>query len=359
MSALRPCLVLVLAACTPQGTPWDWKLPEGMPAPAVPADNPMTKEKVELGRHLFYDLRLSGNGTMACASCHAQAKGFADGKKTPVGSTGDVVPRNAPGLANVAYLFPLTWANPNLDTLERQALGPMFGEGPIELGLSQRSAAVYATLRADATYQALFAAAFPNDPDPVQTPRITQALASFQRALVSFESPYDLFRRGVKDTLSESARRGHTFFNEEKGECYHCHFGPELSSAYATVETKTKAYTFHNTGLYDPYPAPNRGLFELTQKPEDLGFFRVPSLRNVALTAPYMHDGSVATLADVLDVYAEGGRGTGKGHPRKDPLIRPFPLTAQEKEDLLAFLNALTDASLVTDPRFADPWPVR
>ena len=191
----------------------------------------------------------------------------------------------------------------------------------------------------------------------MQTGRITQAIASFQRALVSFESPYDLFRRGVKGTLSESALRGHTFFNEEKGECYHCHFGPELSSAYATVETKTKAYTFHNTGLYDPYPAPNRGLFELTQQPEDLGFFRVPSLRNIALDRS-VHARRVGgdVVRGARHLRGRRPRG-GEGAPAEGPAHPPVSTgTAQEKEDLLAFLNALTDASLVTDERFANPW---
>jgi cytochrome c peroxidase len=366
-------LVVALLACGPsQGTPWDWKLPKDMPAPAVPADNPVTVEKVALGRHLFYDVRLSGNGTQACATCHSQAKAFSDGNATPRGSTGEDVPRNAPGLANVAYLYPLTWANPQIDTLEKQALGPMFGEAPIELGVGADPEKVYQRFRDDPAYQKLFAAAFPGEKDPVRTELITKAIASFERTLVSFQSPYDQFRQGVKGALSASAMRGHAFFFEEKGECYHCHFGPELSSAYATADTRTRVIDFHNTGLYDVdgkggYPAPNRGLFELTQKPGDMGFFRVPSLRNVALTAPYMHDGSMATLSDVLDFYAAGGReipagphaGDGRANPHKDPLVRKFPLTAEEKADLLAFLESLTDTTLVTDERFSNPFPVR
>ncbi|HZI12131.1 MAG TPA: MbnH family di-heme enzyme [Myxococcus sp.] len=348
---------------------YDWKLPPGFPEPFVPEDNPMTAEKVELGRHLFYDVRLSGNGTQACASCHEQARAFSDGKRTPVGSTGHAVPRNAPGLANVAYLSTYTWANPKLETLEAQALVPLFNEVPTELGLTPRLDEVLQRLREDARYPELFRAAFPEAAEPVGKDAIVKALASFQRTLLSGSSPYDRYLQGESGALSVSAKRGMELFFGERAECYHCHSGPHLTNSFRVKDSKLQGMQFFNTGLYDlngqgAYPPDNPGLFEFTGRQVDQGRFRVPPLRNVALTAPYMHDGSIATLGEVLDHYTAGGRnvtegpfvGDGRTNPNKDPLVRPFTLTAEEKADLIAFLESLTDTAFIQDPRFSNPW---
>ena len=181
-------------------------LPKGFPAPLIPIENLQSAVKVELGRHLFYDKRMSGNGTQSCASCHKQALGFTDGLAHSVGSTGQMHPRSAMGLTNVAYVSALTWANPLLRTLEEQALGPMFGEHPVELGLAGKEDELLARLTSDARYPALFARAFPGDARPISLANITRALASFERTLISGRSAYDRFLYGNESSaLSDAA----------------------------------------------------------------------------------------------------------------------------------------------------------
>lgn len=350
--------------------PYDWQLPLGFPEPYVPPSNPMTAAKVALGRHLFYDRRLSANGTQACASCHDPARAFSDGLVTPTGSTGDALPHNAMGLANVAYLPVLTWANPLLETLEDQALVPMFGEHPVELQTYRDTEAILDRFREDAAYQALFGAAFPGGGDEVTVGNVTRAIASFERTLIAGDSPYDrLVFGGDPTALSESQLRGMQLFNSERTECYHCHAGTTFTTAFRSKTSSHGEVTFENDGLYDvggdgSYPAGDQGLYEITKDPGDRGKFRVPTLRNVALTAPYMHDGSMATLDDVLEHYRRGGRlitegplaGDGKQNPNKSPLVRGISITDDEKADLRAFLEALTDETLGTVPEHTSPF---
>lgn len=360
---------VLASACEEPTDAWVWSLPEGFPEPFVPADNPMSREKVELGRHLFYDERLSHNETMACASCHEQRLAFTDGKATTVGSTGHALPRSSMGLINVAFLSVYTWANPKLATLEEQALVPMFADFPIELGTQQDTAGILRRFADDPAYVELFAAAFPDDAAPVTTQRITQALAAFQRTLISGDSPYDRFAYGGdRSALSDAARRGLDLFFSERTECYHCHAGVAFSTAFRSASSEQGPPDFQNNGLYDldgagAYPPGNGGLFEFTGDARDQGKFRVPTLRNVALTGPYMHDGSIATLAEVIEHYAAGGRevkdgpfaGDGRQNPNKSTLVHALDLTAAEKADMVAFLESLTDEGFVTDPRFGPP----
>lgn len=371
-------LALVLGAVQPAAgggpTPYIFKLPNGFPPPRIPDDNPMTLEKIELGRFLFYDTRMSGNETFSCASCHKQELAFTDGRKRSIGSTGEVHPRGAMSLANAVYNSTLTWANPNEDHLEEQAVGPMFGQDPVELGLTGREVELFARLRADARYRRLFAEAFPDEADPIDLAGITRALASFQRTLISGNSNYDRYFFGIDDeALTPSAIRGadlffSTFF--EKVECNHCHnaFNFTLSVDHNGLPVGNMA--FHNTGLYNidghgAYPPDNVGIFKITEKPGDMGSFKAPTLRNIAVTAPYMHDGSVATLEEVIDHYAAGGRSTitnepytsmGSASPLRSNFVKGFQVTAQEKADLIAFLQGLTDEEFLTNPRFADPF---
>jgi cytochrome c peroxidase len=358
-------------AQTPAGlTPWDWRLPAGVPKPVVPDDNPMSVEGVALGRHLFYDMRLSGNGTQSCATCHAQSLSFTDGRRTSTGSTGDALARNAQPIINVAYNSTLTWGNPLLEKLEQQIQIPMFAEFPVELGITGREEVVLQRFRDDVTYQALFRAAFPGDPDPVTYANIVKALASFSRALVSFGSPYDRLVYGGDDSaLSEAAKRGMALFLSERLECHHCHTGFNFTQSTQHEGTTFVERPFFNTGLYSldangAYPANNQGLAELTNDANDMGKFRPPTLRNVALTGPYMHDGSVETLDEVIAIYGRGGRliesgplaGDGRLNPHKSGLVPGFQLDDQERADLLAFLQSLTDTSILSDERFSDPF---
>lgn len=366
-------LLLVAAlGCEPQEqeeATWQWELPPGFPKPYVPPDNPMSATKVELGRRLFYDKRLSHSGTMACASCHEQARAFTDGKVTPTGSTGHVLPRNAMSLTNVAYLSYFTWANPKLASLEEQALVPMFADFPLELGVQVDTELVLSRFRDDPEIAELFAQAFPGEDDPVTVANITRAIASFERTLISGNSPYDRYvYQGDKSAMSPAALRGMELFFSERAECYHCHAGITFTTSFRTADSEPGPADFQNTGLYNiggsgAYPTGNGGLYEFTGDVADMGKFRVPTLRNVALTAPYMHDGSVATLTEVVELYAAGGRtiadgphaGDGRTHPNKSPLVRETDLTPQDVADLVEFLHSLTDESFVQDPRFGPP----
>jgi len=371
--AVAGALAILLAGAAGRAgrpsTAWVWRLPSGFPVPKVPADNPMTVEKVELGRRLFYDTRLSGNRTFACANCHQQAHAFADALPRGVGSTGEMHPRGSMPLSNIAYSPVLTWANPNMKRLEDQALVPMFGERPIELGLAGKENELLARLRGDPRYQRMFPAAFPDSPDPFTLQNVTRAIASFERTLISGNSPYDRAQRGEPGAMSPAARRGEKLFFSEELECFHCHGGFNFTGTTDYVGKGIAEVEFHNTGLYNvdgkgAYPADNPGIKEFTQRAEDMGRFKAPSLRNVALTAPYMHDGSIPTLEGVLDHYAAGGRtvhegpnkGVGSANPFKSEFITGFTLSRRERDDVIAFLNSLTDSSFIRDPRFANPW---
>jgi cytochrome c peroxidase len=356
------------------GASYVWDLPPGFPRPKVPADNPMTPAKVELGRYLFYDTRLSVDGTYSCATCHEQRLAFTDGKGRAVGVTGEVHPRGSMGLANIAYSPVLTWANPTQRRLEAQALVPMFGEDPIvELGLSGKEQQMLARLAAEPRYPPMFAAAFPGEPAPVTLANVTKAIASFERTLLSGRSPYDLYRTSADPkALSPAALRGEEIFFSERTECFHCHGGFNFTETADYVGKGFAEIEFHNTGLYNigedgAYPPQNTGVHEVTGDPEDMGRYKAPSLRNIALTAPYMHDGSIATLADVVRHYEAGGRtvpegphkGVGADNPRKSEFVKGFTLTDDERADLVAFLESLTDLAFTSDARFANPWPAR
>ena len=272
-------------------------------------------------------------------------------------------------IVNIVYTPVLTWANPHMKQLERQALVPMFGEHPVELGLSGREGEFIARLRAKAPYGDLFARAFAGESDPFTVENVTRAIAAFQRTLISGASPYDRYLNGERNAISAAARRGEALFFSERLECFHCHGGFNFSQ---TTDHAGKAFAeieFHNTGLYNldatgAYPKENQGVFEVTGNPADMGKFRAPTLRNIAVTAPYMHDGSIPTLDEVIAHYAAGGRtipagprkGIGSRNPHKSQFLKGFTLTPREKRDLLAFLRSLTDESFLTNPEFSNPW---
>jgi cytochrome c peroxidase len=348
---------------------WTWELPSGFAVPKVPEGNPMSTAKVDLGRFLFYDKRLSGNGTQSCASCHHQDKAFTDGKAVAIGSTGDMHPRAAQPLMNVAYNATLTWVNPSLVTLEKQMEVPLFGDNPVEMGVNDSNKAdVLRRITTDPVYPAKFAAAFPGLGEPVGWGQVIQAISTFQRSLISGNSRYDQYTQG-KATLTPAESRGLALFMGEKAECFHCHGSFNFNDHVVHAASRVVETPFHNTGLYNiggtgNFPEGNQGLFEFTAKATDRGLFRAASLRNIELTAPYMHDGSIATLEAVLDFYAAGGRnitsgpraGDGRKHPNKSDLITLIDLNAQEKADIVAFLKTLTDHDFITNPKFADPF---
>jgi cytochrome c peroxidase len=342
VAALVAIAAIVSIAAVPQE--YTWRLPAGFPVPRVPADNPMSEAKVELGRRLFYDRRLSLNGRQACADCHRQERAFTDGEPHATGSTGAAHRRNVPTLANVAYAPALTWADPRHTTLEEQARVPLFGTEPVEMGFGGREDELVHRLEEVPLYRDGFAAAFPHETRPVTLDNLTRALASFERTLVSGGSPYDRLVYGdVQDALPPGARRGMRLFFSEKSRCGECHGGLAFTGVvdYAELERPPRP-RFLDDGL-----SPNGldpGLEESTGRRRDRGRFKVPTLRNVALTAPYMHDGRLPTLAAVLDHYALAG-----------PDREAITLSDGERADLLAFLDALTDQAFVSEPRFALP----
>jgi len=357
------------AAPAAESAPYEWQLPPGFPPPAIPEDDPMTVAKVELGRFLFYDQRLSDNGTYSCATCHEQALAFTDGKPQAVGSTGQVHPRGSMSLANVAYAATLTWGHPYLASLERQAQLPMFGDTPVELGLRSQ-AELEERLAGIPEYGARFAAAFPGDDAPISLGNAESAIASFERSLISGNAPFDRWlMTGDESAISDSAKRGFALFNTETFECYHCHGGFAFTDHVVFADEAFPQVLFHNTGLYNidgrgGFPAPNTGVESVSEDPADMGRFKAPTLRNIAVTAPYMHDGSIATLSEVLDHYAAGGRtitdgpnaGIGSANPFKSNFVRGFRMTEEERADLLAFLESLTDREFLENPAHADPF---
>ncbi len=368
--AAQLLLVTVLAAGCGGGDGYSFDVPRGFPAaPRVPSENPMSEAKVELGRHLFYDRRLSLDESTSCGSCHEQARAFTDGLARSEGITGDLTPRSAQPLMNIGYTPTLTWANPNLTSLEEQALVPIFGEDPIEMGMAGNEDLLLARLAADADYIARFAESFPGEADPISVTNVVRAIAAFERTLISGDSRADRYEAGDQSALTDEEVMGRDLFFSERLECFHCHGGFTFSSAVDHADNVFTQATFQNNGLYNldgdgAYPEPNTGLHAFTLNPADQGLMRPPSLRNIAVTAPYMHDGSIETLEGVLDHYAAGGRniedgplaGDGRDNPNKSIFVRGFILTEAERAAVLAYLRALTDEAFLADPRFSDPF---
>jgi cytochrome c peroxidase len=332
---------------------YNWNLPPGFPVPSVPADNPMSSQKVELGRRLFGEPRLSITGQYACSSCHQPELAYSDGKSRALGATGEETKRSAMSLSNVAYNPAFTWGDPRIDTLERQMLRPLFNQHPVEMGLAGRQRNALQALSSDPTYLRAFSEAFPASPKPLSTPNVIKAIAAYERTLISGRAAFDRYVFDDDDSaLAPEAKRGMALFYSKRVGCGQCHGGINFSGPIRSRGQQKISALFANNGLYSidgrgAYPTADIGLMAVTHRTTDMGKFRVPTLRNIALTAPYMHDGSMATLAEVIDHYAQGGRQLPAGPSARNHLvdrrIRPFHLTAQEKDDLIAFLQSLTD----------------
>ena len=300
----------------------------GLPPVPVPASNPVTAETVELGRRLFHDAKLSGDNTVSCASCHVPKAGFADPRQFSVGMGGKTGNRNAPTALNAAY-HPLQFWDGRAASLEEQAAGPI--ANPVEMNLQHEVCT--GRIGSDPAYQPLFEKAF--GPGPVTMDKITKAIASFERTLISGNSAFDRYEYGGdKRAMSAAAIRGLAIFKDAKrGNCAACH----------TIGEKDALFTdgkFHNlgVGLNSRGELTDLGRYEQTKVEADKGAFRTPTLRNIALTAPYMHDGSQKTLRDVVDFYVGGG----SSNPHLDKDIKELKLSGAGRADLAAFLEALT-----------------
>ncbi len=301
------------------------------PVMPIPADNPQTPEKIQLGRKLFYDARLSADNSISCSSCHQQKFAFTNaGNAVSTGIRGQKGSRNAPTLGNVGWRKSLFWEGGS-PSLELQAMGPITAHD--EMGIEP--SVLVARLKGIPEYSKAFSSVFT---DGLTMLNITRAIASFERTLVSNRSPYDQYLAGDQKAMSKAAVRGMELFFGENGDCFHCHNGFNLTTE-----------ALHNTALQKTNP--DLGLARITNRKSDEGKFKTPTIRNVALTAPYMHDGSIPTLEKVLDHYNKGG----EDNPNADTLMRPLGLSKTEISDLIEFLKALTDVEFTRDPRFAAP----
>ena len=290
----------------------------------------MSEAKVALGRRLFFDKRLSISGKYSCASCHDPARSYSDGRPVALGATGAPLPHSAMALINVAYNVSFGWTKPELTSLEAQMLEPLLNQHPVELGLAGREQAVARTLAADPAYARSFAAVFQDGAPAVTLDHIVKAIAAFERTLISGQSPFDRYVfNGEHHALSPQAKAGMALFFAPRAGCSACHSGFNFSGNWRDSEGATGEASFANNGSSD--------------QP-----MRVPTLRNIALTAPYMHDGRFATLEAVVDHYAQvaaQARSDPAGAGKVDVRLRTFDLTAAEQAELIAFLNSLIDPS--------------
>ena len=308
--------------------PYTLAVPQGFPAPDIPADNAMTADRIALGKRLFYDKALSRDYSISCADCHRQELAFTDANPVSVGIQGRLGTRNSPTLVNLAWQ-PYFFVEGGSPSLEMQALGPI-GETH-EMGFNGKEAVD--RLSADSSYQQSARKAYGRNFDAFV---MLRALAAFERTLISGNSPFDQYQyQGQEEALSEAAKRGLAIFTSERAACNTCHPAPFFTD-----------FSFQNIGLRTEYIDPGR--FRVSLDSADWGKFKVPTLRNIAKTAPYMHDGSLATLEEVIEHFDQGG----VGHRNQSPHVQAIGLTSEEKTDLLAFLRSLTDEDFLRNPDF-------
>ena len=298
-------------------------IPNGFPDPVIPIDNQLTYERIKLGKRLFYDPILSKDGTISCESCHKQEFAFADNVAISAGVEGRLGFRNSMSLANMIYQDALMREG-GVPTLEMQVLVPIQDHNEMDHNILS----VAEKLNLDSTYINASLRAYNRNPDPFV---ITRALASFQRTMLSGNSNYD------HNLLNEKEENGKELFYSDELACSSCH---------ATILFTNQA--FENNGLYEVYE--DSGKYRLTNLQEDIGKFKVPSLRNIEITAPYMHNGSISTLEEVIEHYASGG----KNHFNKSKLITGFNITEEEKDNLIKFLKSLTDYNFTSNSLFEE-----
>lgn len=311
-------------------TPYSLAVPKGFPMPVFPEGNELTQERVDLGRMLFYDPILSIDSSISCASCHDQSLAFADNKKISPGVDGRLAARNAPTLTNVVY-NPTFLFDGFLKTLEMQILVPIQEHAEFAFNIVE----ITKLLRKDTNYVKMSLLAYNRIPDPFV---ITRSIASFERTLISGNSKFDQQVYQNKNVMNRSEKRGmDLFFN--KLNCTECHGGFNFTN-----------FSVQNNGLYETYL--DSGRQRASKLVEDKALFKVPTLRNIALTAPYMHDGSISTLEEVIKHYESGG----KSHSNKSVHIKPFKLSNKQRKDLIHFLNTLTDIDFINNPDFSNPF---
>jgi cytochrome c peroxidase len=301
---------------------WSMTLPLGLSAEAayLPAENPMSGDKIALGKLLYFDPRLSKDNTVSCASCHMPFHGFTDPHRTSPGVAFKFGARNSPTVMNRLFSKEQFWDGRAAD-LEEQAHGPLIN--PVEMAMASHDEVV-GRCKSIKGYAPLFAKVYGDD--QITMPRVAQAIAAYERTVVTGGSAYDRYLAGDKGALSESQVRGMAVFLG-RGRCITCHVGANFTDE-----------KYHNLGVGMDKPKPDLGRYEVTKRDEDRGAFKTPTLRNIVLTAPYMHDGSESTLAAVVELYDRGGN----KNPWLSKDMQPLNLSPQEKLDLIAFMEALT-----------------
>ncbi len=319
----------------PQRQILPFDVPALLPDMDLPSDNIPTKAQVELGRFLFYDKGLSKDQTVSCASCHQQSHGFADTAMVSLGVSGENGSRNAQAIVNVGYNKMWFWDG-RAPRLEIQVQTALLGAAEMNADTTR----MIQRIAANANYRRMFASAYSDD-SAITTKSVVYAIASFCRSLVSASSRFDQFLLGDKNALSAQEQRGLVLFNSDRTRCANCHSGINFSDEQ-----------FHSIALHTHYL--DKGLFSITRNQLDIGKFRTPTLRNIAVTGPYTNEGIFKTLEEVVDHYNRGGQ----PFPLKDTsLIRPLNLDTNERRDLVAFLRSLTDEKFLNNPAFANPFP--
>ena len=330
----------------------------------ISCSTPVRKTSMEeTGHTLIFDTRLSATGTKSCAGCHNPQFAFTDGYKRTLGVFADISNRNTPGLLNMGSNQFLNWAD-TIHSLEQQMERPLFDQHMPEMGLKKDDPSVLNSLKADELYLEIFTRLFPGQPDPVNWINIKKCIASFVLSLNSRKAPYDLYKLGDTLAVNEISLKGETLFFSEKLKCSHCHVPPDFGANPDWPLEKQ----FANIGLYNlaggSYANQDNGLYQITRNENDIGRFRIPSLRNLSFTAPYFHDGSAETLEDALSVFESGGRkilkgewkGDGRKNVHKNNLISGYSITDEERLQLVHFLQSLDDSSILTNPLFRDPF---
>jgi cytochrome c peroxidase len=321
-------------------------------------------DKILLGKYLFFDRRLSVNNTKSCGTCHNPQFAFTDGYKRSLGAFADLHQRNTATLFNLKYLKYLTAADSTFHSPLQQMDRPLFNNHPIEMGAKGIEEKILSIITSDSLYQDLFTRTL----QKISWQNIKLSITAFVLNLQSFNSPYDKYLKGDSNALNTNQINGKNLFFSSTLKCVNCHGGINFSTPNIFDNLGDTTFYF-NTGLYNidgkgAYPTYDMGLFDLTKEEKDMGKFRVPTLRNLSFTAPFLHDGSANSLTEIIDNYATGGRniaigkykGNGAKNPYKHSLINGFTISEKDKIDLIFFLNALSDSSVVNNPNYKNPF---
>lgn len=325
-----------------------------------------SEQKIELGRRLFFDRRLSVNFVKSCGTCHNPKFAFTDGYKRSIGAFADLHQRNTTPLFNMATYAFLTASDSTLHDLRKQMRNPLYSTQPVEMGVKNNEEKILQRIKNDPYYAKQLTAVLGIKIEQLKWDQIVDLIAGFVSTIQSHNSKYDKFVNGERNIFSTEEQRGLSLFNSLQ--CSSCHGGKNFATPTLKDELGNTEYYF-NTGLYNidgkgSYPLYDQGLYQHTHQMKDMGKFRVPTLRNLAFTGPYLHDGSEESLLKVIDIFVNGGReidsginaGNGKLNPYKHKMMQVYPLSEHDKRCLLSFLYTLTDSSIVENPKYSNPF---